>query len=112
MLYIVPPEHNPWLPSCALRSLTGFYCPGCGLTRALHHLLHGHISAACRMNPGIFLILPVLGYALVTELFPALANNQRTDRRPTASWALLALLMIFWVIRNIPTYPFTLLAPH
>lgn len=36
-LWIFPPD------GCVLHNLTGYYCPGCGGTRAIHALLHGHI---------------------------------------------------------------------
>ena len=29
------------LPTCALHYVTGYYCPGCGGTRAINALLHG-----------------------------------------------------------------------
>ena len=36
---------------CAFRSATGFYCPGCGGTRAVDALLSGHIIKAFIYHP-------------------------------------------------------------
>ncbi|RBL33433.1 hypothetical protein BRN31_04600 [Xanthomonas oryzae pv. oryzae] len=34
---------NPF-PPCIFHALTGFYCAGCGMTRALHALAHGDLE--------------------------------------------------------------------
>lgn len=44
------------IPPCALYSLTGYYCPGCGGTRALICLLQGKIITS-------FLYHPIVPYA-------------------------------------------------
>lgn len=54
---------------CPLRILTGFPCPGCGLTRAGVLVLTGHWNNAAQMNLMIFLWIPAfiflfLGYYL------------------------------------------------
>lgn len=36
---------------CTLRTLTGFPCPACGMTRALVLFLCGHIGESLRMHP-------------------------------------------------------------
>lgn len=36
---------------CTLRTLTGFPCPACGMTRAFILFLHGHIGESLRMHP-------------------------------------------------------------
>lgn len=36
---------------CTLRTLTGFPCPACGMTRALVLFLRGHIGESLRMHP-------------------------------------------------------------
>lgn len=36
------PSRSGWLPECLFYKTTGFLCYGCGSTRALHALLHGH----------------------------------------------------------------------
>ena len=45
-LYWFEPGKTGFFPSCPFRALTGFNCPGCGTTRALHQLLHGNVVAA------------------------------------------------------------------
>ena len=32
------------LPGCVFYQFTGLYCPGCGMTRALHALVHGDLA--------------------------------------------------------------------
>lgn len=40
-----------FLPGCYLYRLTGYYCPGCGGTRAIRALMHGHVLSGLRMHP-------------------------------------------------------------
>ena len=41
-LFVFEPGKSGFFPICIFRFLTGFTCPGCGTTRALHQILHGH----------------------------------------------------------------------
>ena len=53
---------------CIFSIITGFPCPGCGMSRALMLLLKGDFSGAWNMNPGIFgfaIIALYIIYALV-----------------------------------------------
>lgn len=103
VLYFVDPAEASWLPFCALHELTGLHCPGCGTTRALHQLAHGQLAAAFRLNALTVSLLPLL----------ALAALRGTDlsRRPAWIRATLAVAVAFAVARNLPAWPFTLLAP-
>src|SRR4051812_28859789 len=47
VLYHFRPGVGSHYPPCPIYWATGLYCPGCGITRALHHLLHGRIDVAC-----------------------------------------------------------------
>ncbi|MEL1265471.1 DUF2752 domain-containing protein [Pseudoxanthomonas putridarboris] len=101
---------NPF-PACMFKALTGLYCAGCGATRALHALLHGDVRAAFSMNPLLVLVLPVL------PVLTAWSLGWRPVRlQPAMRWLLapklwLALLLGFWVLRNLPWPPFSWLAP-
>jgi hypothetical protein len=67
-LYIFNPSISIIYPPCPLRSLTGFYCSGCGSLRALHQLVHGHLIKAFGLNPLMVLSLPFLGYRYLCYL--------------------------------------------
>ena len=53
-LYAVDPTRYRITPPCPYLALTGLACPGCGLTRAAHFLLHGDITRAFAFNPWAF----------------------------------------------------------
>lgn len=101
---------NPF-PPCMFYAFTGHYCIGCGLTRALHALVHGDIVQAFSMNP---LGLIVLGLIPLMVLWSA--NWQPRWLQPLMRWVMepklwLVLLPGYWIARNLPWFPFTLLAP-
>ncbi len=100
-------------PPCMFHTATGLHCPGCGGTRMMHHLLNGHISAAFRHNQLTFLLLPFILYGAVSEARRFITGKGLPYARlhPKAIWILFAVLVIYWILRNIPVYPFTLLAP-
>ena len=103
MLFCFNPDSWGFYPRCLLHEYTGWYCPMCGTTRALHQLLHGHWGTAFRCNALAIALLPVLVYC---------AGRGRSGRlRPIWLWMLAGVVIFFGVARNIPAYPFTLLAP-
>lgn len=112
-LFLFDPATWPFYPLCPFHAVTGLHCPGCGSLRAAHQLLHGNFLAALDCNPLMVLALPFLGYGFVSYGVSAV----RKKRLPGASvpafwiWALLAVILVYWVLRNIPVRPFTLLAP-
>ena len=60
LLYRFPPERYSFYPSCPVFHYLHLYCPGCGSTRALSALLHGHFSQAMYYNPLFVVLLPLL----------------------------------------------------
>ena len=103
-----------WFPQCLLHRLTGLHCPGCGMTRALHALLHGDFLAAFRFNPVGMILFPVFLLGLSLEWIAwvrgkPLPFSLRTGVR--GAWAIAILMLLFGILRNIPTWPFNLLAP-
>lgn len=107
------PVKTIFFPKCPFHLLTGLHCPGCGAQRALHQLLRGHIAAALDYNPLFVLALPFLGYAVISELLRMARGHglPRVVKSPAAGWAVLAVIIVFWILRNIPFAPFTYLAP-
>jgi hypothetical protein len=94
-------------PPCPFRSVTGWWCPGCGLTRATHHLLRGDIGQALRFNLFVAVVLVAAAAAWTTWLLTSLGHRPRwalsTSRVSPVVWAAAsAVLVVFAVIRNLP----------
>jgi hypothetical protein len=53
---------------CLHKRFTGEDCMGCGLTRAMVALMHGHLGEALTFNRGIVIAAPVLGALWLREL--------------------------------------------
>lgn len=101
-----PSTSSVYLP-CPFRSLTGWWCPGCGMTRATHHLLRGDIVQALRFN--LFAIAILAGLAAVWLAWFLVAAGRSVDRlRRIPNWAYagtVATLVAFAVVRNLPMVP-------
>jgi hypothetical protein len=114
LLYCAAPTEDSFYPRCLFHALTGLHCPGCGSTRCLHALLHGDAVQALAYNPLTVLALPFL-LVWFARLGLAAARNKRVRSRPLpARWIRLIFvaIVVFWILRNLPWFPFDLLAPH
>ena len=111
LVFFVDPATHSYYPPCIFHAVTGLYCPGCGSLRALHQLLHGNLRAAMSLNPLFVLILPYLGYSLwllSRDLIRGRSLVSEVRLHPAMVWAMLAIIVAFGVLRNLPFYPFTL----
>jgi hypothetical protein len=104
----VSPEQPGHYPTCPFRALTGLSCPGCGSLRALHDLAHGHIAAALTHNAMLVTMLPLAMAAWLRVV------TGKTSTRPNPRWlgaAVLVVLALWTVIRNLPSLRGVLSAP-
>ena len=113
LVYARNPEEQGIYPPCIFYALTGLHCPGCGTLRAVHQLLHGDLIAAFGYNPYTMLALPIIGYAFLSALLLSTYGKRLPTVfvHPALIWGLLVAVLSFWVLRNVPVYPFTVLAP-
>jgi hypothetical protein len=113
MLRVFDPATSGVFPPCPVRYLTGWYCPGCGSLRAIHQLLHGNVHAAWAMNPLAILFLPFISYGLVSHALTVIRGQGLPEPFFSAGWirALGVVIVLYGIARNLPFYPFELLAP-
>lgn len=113
VLFWFNPAQHSFYPRCLFHALTGLHCPGCGALRALHHLSRGDLQTALHFNPLVVLAAPVF-LAWQARNFlgkkPAPAHVN-VFARPVVGWSLVALVVVFSIVRNLPFAPFTSLAP-
>jgi hypothetical protein len=106
LLLRFPPEQYSFYPQCPIHELFHLQCPGCGATRAVAAILHGHFIEAMNLNALITLLLPC---AAAYGLFCYCRLLQRKPLRrpqppPTVLYAALALTAVFTIIRNLPLH--------
>jgi hypothetical protein len=103
-----PPAQHSFYPRCPIHELLHLQCPGCGATRAIAALLHGHVTEAMNLNALVTLLLP---FAAAYGIFCYCRLLQRKDLRwpqprPTVIYAALAVAAVFTVVRNLPLHTF------
>jgi hypothetical protein len=110
VLFFFDPAKHGFYPICLFHSLTGWNCPGCGATRAAYQLLHGHLLRALRDNALLVLMLAALMIGGVCWTVQKARNQPAAWNMPAGAWwALIAIVLLFTVLRNLPA--FTWLSP-
>ncbi|MEX1217828.1 MAG: DUF2752 domain-containing protein [Acidimicrobiales bacterium] len=105
---VFDPNETQIFPACAFKATTGLDCPGCGMTRALHSLVHGDVLKAISHN---LLLVILLSSAIVWFGWNVIARKvgkrelRFKFRRP--AWIAIGIgVTAFWVLRNLPWAPF------
>jgi hypothetical protein len=115
ILYRYSPAEHDFYPRCVFHWLTGWHCPGCGATRCLYSLLHGDLAQALAYNPLFLIASPFLIYGGLRLGYEMATGKKAPGKIHTPTWTMpvvLAILLAFWIARNIDAFPFSVLAPH
>ena len=93
---------------CIFNKVTGLYCPGCGITRAIRALVKGDIRASFRNNILLYTVFPVI---FILEIIKKRYRKSEKFKKvyKIIIIILLVFVIIFGVLRNIPGFEY--LAP-
>ena len=94
---------------CLFHEITGFYCPGCGITRMLFAILRLDFYQAFRYNALLFVALPFIGYCVFDYIIRFILNNENYFYRKISNrvwYFLLVIVLLFGILRNIPFFDF------
>jgi len=114
LYFFIYPLYQQYFPKCIFHNLTGLYCPLCGTQRAISSLLHGNILLATKDNLLVIVAIPFSAFLFAGSFSKTLNRkniNYRIIYSSTFLRAVLFVLVVFTIVRNIPVYPFTLLTP-
>ncbi|MCM1318813.1 MAG: DUF2752 domain-containing protein [Muribaculaceae bacterium] len=104
ILWKYDPTKIAWAPQCPVHLLTGFQCPGCGISRATHALLHGRLYEALSYNWFFIISIPYFLSVCAVCYIPSLKCHTQLSRfitGPIPAWTYVTLFCIWFVVRNI-----------
>lgn len=109
----IDPNQVDFLPKCPLYFTTGLYCPGCGSQRATHQLLNFNFLDVVNQNVlyALGILLFVYNGLIIITIKYFKKSYYNYMYHPKTPIILLILIIVFWVLRNLPYYPFNMLAP-
>ena len=113
LYFFYDPISHKYFPKCFFNQATGLHCPGCGTQRAVHSFLQGDIIKGISYNIlfSVFLIIMVYRVLLYTLKKFTTKKYYNILHNPIVTYAIVIFIILFWILRNINIYPFTLLAP-
>lgn len=93
--------------ACRFSQSFHLYCPGCGGTRAVKHLLHFDLVRSFLSHP-----VPIYAGILLLRIWVALLHNALFCRQPSGTnhwklfyqwemWTILVVVIGFFILRNV-----------
>ena len=116
MYYNYEESNSAWSVQCSLYHVTGLYCPGCGGQRAFHYLLHGEMNKSLRYNALFIMSIPFFLYLYYIMVRVYLKKGKYNAKgflfSKNFAIVFLLILVVYFILRNIPFSPFTYLIPY
>lgn len=110
-LYFTGEGEGTGIP-CVFYQATGFYCSGCGTSRALRSILHLDFYQAFRYNAIFTAALPFIAayFAALAISFIKFGKDKISEKIPMKFvWVFIVLAVVYGILRNVPAFAF--LAP-
>lgn len=89
---------------CLFLKTTGFYCPGCGATRAFFLMLHGRFLSALWFYPAVFYGVLMYLYFMVSNTAELLSRGKTLiglRYRNLYLYIALGLILANWLLKNL-----------
>lgn len=89
---------------CLFHAVTGWLCPGCGVTKLCLALLQLDLAEAWEANTVLFLMLPVLAVLGIRMAVRYVRGSSIVGPKweEVFIWIMIALLIVWGVVRNLP----------
>lgn len=94
---------------CIFHKITGFYCPGCGISRMFISFAKLDFYQAFRYNPLVFILLILFFIYMIIEIIHFKKKRYYFKINKWLYVVLLVIVISFGILRNIPYFSF--LAP-
>lgn len=106
--YIITQVTSFYIP-CPIRTLTGFVCPGCGITHFFIDLINLNFINAMQQNLAIFVLLVIwILVGIIYMIFRPQSLKKGGRVFNILIWSSVILLVVFGILRNIPELSFLL----
>lgn len=89
---------------CMFRYITGFKCPGCGITTMFAALASLDFKASFNANPFLFVTAPFLCVEIIYRIYLKYRNMKFPRVHETAVICYCAALCVFGIVRNLIEY--------
>lgn len=89
---------------CVLRTFFGIYCPGCGGTRAISALLHGHLWDSFVCHPLVPYTAFVGGWFLISQTIERVSKHKIAiglHYRDAYLWIALGIMVANFILKNV-----------
>ncbi|KLO65736.1 hypothetical protein AA985_07230 [Enterococcus cecorum] len=86
---------------CPFRTITGWLCPGCGITHMLTALIQLDFHTAYLENPFLLLTLPFLIGEILYQRYLQLTKQTNPQWNQVLLWLYVIALIIFGILRNL-----------
>ena len=92
--------YNIGIP-CIFKTITGYDCPGCGLTRATGEVIKFNFKKALEYNSSVFIVLPLLIYYFSNSIYAWLFDKKKKELPKLIIVLMIIYLILHTIIRNL-----------
>lgn len=106
-VFLYPMLRRVRLPPCWFHLISGYYCPGCGGTRAVRALLHGRLLQSAWYHPFVPYAAFLYLYFMITQSVQRLSQGKLRvgmRYRNRLVWIAVALIIGNFIVKNLLHY--------